>query len=536
MESNKEQKDYIEFRKDTLVLFMVGFVFLAVVAAAVWDLYLKDTGVSNRAPTQQSPAKTSTTNLIQSKPSTTILEDKKTKQNPSDNSTTLRQQKPANTEKDLEYTQGPLNSDAVTTKDMSVLLGRPEDTSITLNIVSNNDVGLYVEYGPNPRNYPSKIETISVKANTPVEVKLTGLAANTRYYYQLKYKIQGSENYESNGGGTFQTARPKGSSFTFAIEADPHLDEQSDPQTYGQTLSNILAERPDFLIDLGDIFMSDKLPQKNYAEIEKRHTLLRNYFDVLGDSTPLFLVLGNHEGENGWENTGSQENIALWANKARKLYYPNPTTDTFYSGDTHQAYYSWTWGDALFVILDPYGNTMKKPGNDGWGWTLGKQQYEWFKTTLQKSDARYKFVFSHQLVGGDQQGRGGIEYANLYEWGGQNKDGSWGFDKQRPGWGKPIHRLMLENNVTIFFHGHDHFYAKQQLDGIVYQEVPQPSHPGGKLNTATEYGYTKGTILPASGFILVNVSRTEVRVDYVKTSLSMRQNMENADSYTLPLE
>ena len=32
--------------------------------------------------------------------------------------------------------------------------------------------------------------------------------------------------------------------------------------------------------------------------------------------------------------------------------------------------------------------------------------------------------------------------------------------------------------TSIVFHGHDHLYARQDLDGIVYQEVPQPGTPG----------------------------------------------------------
>jgi hypothetical protein len=41
----------------------------------------------------------------------------------------------------------------------------------------------------------------------------------------------------------------------------------------------------------------------------------------------------------------------------------------------------------------------------------------------------------------------------------------------------PIHQLLVRNKVAAVFHGHDHLFAKQDLDGIVYQEVPQPSSP-----------------------------------------------------------
>ena len=67
--------------------------------------------------------------------------------------------------------------------------------------------------------------------------------------------------------------------------------------------------------------------------------------------------------------------------------------------------------------------------------------------------------------------------ASLYEWGGRNSDGVWEFDERRPDWELPIHQLMVENGVTIFFQGHDHLYARQELDSLIYQEVPNPGDP-----------------------------------------------------------
>ena len=56
--------------------------------------------------------------------------------------------------------------------------------------------------------------------------------------------------------------------------------------------------------------------------------------------------------------------------------------------------------------------------------------------------------------------------------------GTWGFDEARPGWAMPIHQLLVAHNATIYFHGHDHLYVKQDLDGIVYQEGPVPARSG----------------------------------------------------------
>ena len=85
--------------------------------------------------------------------------------------------------------------------------------------------------------------------------------------------------------------------------------------------------------------------------------------------------------------------------------------------------------------------------------------------------------------------------------GGNNADGTYGFDTYRPGWGKPVHTILKENGATIFFHGHDHLFAKQDKDNIVYQEVPQPSARNITNITGTEpgYGYMNGLLLPNRG-------------------------------------
>jgi hypothetical protein len=135
---------------------------------------------------------------------------------------------------------------------------------------------------------------------------------------------------------TFHTARSAGSPFVFAIEADPHLDEATSPDLYKRTLVNISGGNPDFLIDLGDTFMGEKLPVINQEELAKRYLLLRTFYDTLCHSVPLMLVQGNHDGELGWLLNGTPDNTAVWASNIRKSYYPNPLPDGFYSGDTTQ--------------------------------------------------------------------------------------------------------------------------------------------------------------------------------------------------------
>ena len=111
------------------------------------------------------------------------------------------------------------------------------------------------------------------------------------------------------------------------------------------------------------------------------------------------------------------------------------------------------------------------------------------------------------------------------EWGGKNNDGTYGFGTNRPGWGKPIHQLLLDYKVGFVFKGHDHLYVKQELDGVIYQTVPQPSHPGEKIDV-TQYGYISGKGVGGSGFLKVSTSGNTAQVDFILFDGKV------ADSYT----
>ena len=164
---------------------------------------------------------------------------------------------------------------------------------------------------------------------------------------------------------------------------------------------------------------------------------------------------------------------------------------------------------------------------------MGDAQYQWFKRTLEQSKAKYKFVFAHHVLG---TGRGGIECADLYEWGGRSQRGDWEFAQKRPGWELPVHQLMVKHGVTIFFQGHDHLFARQEKDGIVYQEVPMPCDYG--YVAYNEERYESGVKLPNSGHLRVTVSPEQVKVDYIRSYLSKDETAQQktgdvAHSYTI---
>ena len=331
--------------------------------------------------------------------------------------------------------------------------------------------------------------------------------------------------------------------FSFGVQGDSHSErvgKMFNSDLYIRTLQNASNANVDFYVLMGDDFSTEKLIQENNHSQEAYNQVYLTQKEYLKNLTvPIYLVNGNHEQEAKYLVDGTGNDPATLAKNARKAFFDSPGADT--------GYYSFTKNNALFVVIDFYwhsdiavDNTAgvdKTTGGKGnrnlWDITLGEEQYQWFKKTLETSDAKYKFVFAHHVLG---TGRGGIEQAKLYEWGGYNQKGVWEFDKMRPEWELPIHQLMVKNGVTIFFQGHDHLFAKQELDGIIYQEVPNPAD-----NTYTAFNqdaYKTGDTLPNSGFLNVTVSSSEVKVDYVRSFLPEDETVQNKNavvsySYTI---
>ncbi len=449
------------------------------------------------------------------------------------------------------------------------ILGRPTDTSITLSVLSPDDGEVFVEYGTRPGIYSSKTKPTAISASKPLEISIEHLQPDTLYYYRLNRRQPGEEC-------TFHTQRKPGSAFTFGVQGDSHperRDRMYQPDLYRLTMQNVIKAHPDFYLTLGDDFSIEQLYNRDNFTPETVADVYinqRSFLGIAARSVPLFLVNGNHEEAARYLLNGKPDSVPVTVGRARLLYYPLPAPDRFYTGDAEPVeylglprdYYAWTWGDATFITIDPYwhspvqvdaglgqkgpkrddkGEVVKGEGKkkgdgrsrDGWGITMGDTQYQWFKRTLEQSKAKYKFVFAHHVNG---TGRGGVEVADLNEWGGRSRNGDWEFDKKRPGWELPIHQLMVKHGVTIFFQGHDHVFARQEKDGVVYQETPNPAD--STYSAFNREAYRSGDVLPNAGFLRVNVSPAAVKVDYIrgwlpKDETAEHKNGETAFSYTV---
>jgi len=460
-----------------------------------------------------------------------------------------------------------------------IIAGKVADTTATVNLTMDASVEGGIVVREDGGAYPAEPTAwTSYAAGEVIEEDLTGLAADTLHQAKLLYRMPGGAVSMSSSECSFRTQRAALSTFKFGIVADHHAHGSKRNgytdriELISITHQNMIDAGLDFFFDLGDSIHCENISwgsARTQHEAERRHREYRDLIGSLGMACPLFFVQGNHEGEQKWrtEHGDPTPDLALAA-RQKYIVNPNWSADFWQAGAsvlpvgdffkrTSESVYAWEWGDALFVVLDPYWRTGTKPHSngtaddtsayeeDGWNWTLGLGQYNLLYSILAASSKTWKFVFVHQLVGGRQvegsitpYGRGGIQYVPYFEWGGKNLDDSEGFTAERVGWTYgSIHDMLVAAGVTAVFKGHDHFYAYEELDGLVYVTCPMPRDDTYGWGFKTQGGYTDegSTYVQNSGHVEVTVTgTTSVKIDYIRAYLAGDgTNGETADTHTI---
>ncbi len=116
--------------------------------------------------------------------------------------------------------------------------------------------------------------------------------------------------------------------------------------------------------------------------------------------------------------------------------------------------------------------------------------------------------------------------AGSYEWGDAQ-----GLRTHRPGCELPVHQLMVKNGVTIFFQGHDHIFAREKLDGVIYQTLPDPANPN--YTTSNDDAYPGAEIVQGTGRVRVSVGPEKVSVEYIASRLPKDVTPEHPDGETV---
>lgn len=211
-----------------------------------------------------------------------------------------------------------------------------------MSVLASYDIESFVEYGVSPGKYTVTTPHQESRSGQPFEIELDGLEPNTRYYYRLRSRRRGTTDFDEGSKYSFHTQRPPGSTFTFALQGDSHPERYGkmyDPDLYLLTMNNVSRDHPDFYLTLGDDFSIDRLINRNtlsQSNVDQVYAHQRTFLEIVGRSSPLFLVNGNHEQAARHFLDGTPNNPAVFAGQARARFYPLPAPDAFYDGDNEE--------------------------------------------------------------------------------------------------------------------------------------------------------------------------------------------------------
>jgi acid phosphatase type 7 len=256
--------------------------------------------------------------------------------------------------------------------------------------------------------------TQSIKQITNHESIVTGLESDTKYTYDVL------NDGTSKGKGTFTTFPEGIVPFHFAVLGDTRTRHD----VHQKIVNKIIGENPLFVVNTGDLVSNGN----NMSDWE--HFFKIN--DQLMRNTPYYTVLGNHEHDS--EN-----------------YY------NFFSMPGKEAYYFFTVGDALFVMLDMEGPHYSAPeymddeAADAFWANISieymQEEKRWLENLLTlNADAGYIFVFFHPTFYS-------IKASRVAE-----------AEQRRAFWGDIFER----HGVTAVLNGHDHYYHHAMHGGTHY--------------------------------------------------------------------
>ena len=389
------------------------------------------------------------------------------------------------------------------------LVVKPTLSSVTLSIAAGVDpLYCYVRYREDlPRSLEwRRSEQVYVPSGGTAELLIASLRPDGKYRYEIYAGTGKDQKFSMEFEGRFRTQRSSGP-FSFVMFSDSHLTPFNPErlQVLRSVAASALSRKPDLGLMLGDniqTFISHGGPLGDKSQGVLLYRILRQGISDIGAYVPLYIVNGNWEGENGWHTQEQRE----WAREAREAYMPGPDNTTYPEGGSpNQDHYAFTWGNALFVVLNATGytktdHTLGSPIGRADDWTLGDQQKAWLEKTLAASKARWKFIAIHHTVGGN----GGDDENSRY--------GRGGGRAAKVGEQALIHQWMRQYGVQAFFYGHDHVFTDIEVDGIHYACVGSAGAPW-KFGTE-ETGYSRYS--RESGYAFVEVGADSTKVSYVK--------------------
>jgi hypothetical protein len=242
-------------------------------------------------------------------------------------------------------------------------------------------------------------------ARTP-RTRIEGLRPASRYRYRV-------EVGDARDKGEFATAPEIGSSAPFTFVA--FGDNGSSPESHRRVIERAAADVPDFILGVGDMVNTSR-PDDWQTLFEVERPLLRD--------NVIFPALGNHD----------QQKKGLTIAHFSELF---SLPDGACKDDQAKRYYTFTYGNARFLILDSNSNAFALTDQTAW---IESQLAE----ARQDSRIRHVFVAMHHPP-----------YSLALHGGNRNLRERW----------TPLYEKY---GVAAVFSGHDHVYERAEANGVHY--------------------------------------------------------------------
>jgi len=236
-------------------------------------------------------------------------------------------------------------------------------------------------------------------------------------------------------------------------------DNRSGDEVYKKLVSMIMERKPGFVVNTGDMITTpgSKQDWTKFWEISKPITV------------PYFLTVGNHD---------AHPKVPLSEKRYREqVDLPG-----------NELYYSFIAGNSLFIILDSYLDDQEKK--------ITGEQLKWLEGTLAASRQKHKFVFLHHPL-----------YTDL----GKGHHAHDSIDKY-PDSRDRLEALLAKFKVDAVFAGHEHYYERRAVDGIIHIIT---GGGGAPIYDKEEYG-------GFNHFVQVTVDGDKVNAEVVDISGKVR--------------
>jgi predicted phosphodiesterase len=199
--------------------------------------------------------------------------------------------------------------------------------------------------------------------------------------------------------------------FTFVVIGD----NRSGDDIYRKLVSMIVARKPDFVINVGDMIVTpgDTRQWANFWEMSRPITM------------PYFLSVGNHD-------------VHSKAPSSEKIYKEQVDLPE------NELYYSFRAGNSLFIVLDACLDGQEKK--------VTGEQYRWLEGVFTNSSQQHKFIFIHHPLYPEKNV--GTHHGNSLD--------------RYPAERDRFQSLMVRSKVDVLFAGHEHYYSRKTMDGITH--------------------------------------------------------------------